>query len=201
MDMRDVLENRRSIRKFKEDKLPSETIHELVEAARLAPSGTNLQPWRFIAVTSTEKRAQLAKCSLSFVGQAPLVMVCCADINSMETRGQRVKELQESGAFAGTALEKVSVGDYVQKGQRDDAANLAYLSLNVAIGVEHMVLRGVDLGLGSCWIMMFSQRRVKALLDLPDSLHVVALVPFGYPAQDPELRPRLSQADIFLGEV
>jgi nitroreductase len=203
LELKEVIENRRSIRKFKEEKLTSETMDELLEAARLAPSGTNLQPWRFMAVTSAEKREQLAKCTfnVNFIAQAPLTMVCCVDIRALETRGQRVKELQESGAFAGTDLEKISISDYAEKRQRDDAANLAYLNLNVAIAIEHMILRGVDLGLGSCWVMLFSQKRVKELLNLPDSLYVTALVPFGYPAQEPNARLRLPQSDIFLGEV
>lgn len=203
MELKEVIESRRSIRKFRDEKLPTETIDNLLEAARLAPSGTNLQPWRFMAVTSAEKRVQLAKCTfnVNFIAQAPLTMVCCVDMGALETRGQRVKELQESGAFAGTDLEKISISDYAEKRQRDDAANLAYLNLNAAIAIEHMILRGVDLGLGSCWVMLFSQRRVKELLNLPDSLYVTALVPFGYPAQQPNARPRLPQSDIFLGEI
>ncbi|MDW7652278.1 MAG: nitroreductase family protein [Bacillota bacterium] len=203
MEFKDALTARRSIRQFKDDPLPAGTVAELLEAARLAPSGTNLQPWRFLAVTSLEMKKKLADCTynVGFLAQAPLTMVCCADVSALETRGQRVRELQENGAFAGTDLEKLSADNYTQKANRDDATNLAYLNLNVAIAIEHMILRGVDLGLGSCWVMLFSQRRVKELLNLPGTLHVTALVPFGYPAQQPKARPRLAQADIFLGEV
>ncbi|MCW3491448.1 nitroreductase family protein [Dethiobacter alkaliphilus] len=203
MELKAAIEKQRSIRKFKEDKLPGETIVELLESARQAPSGTNLQPWRFMAVTSQEKRERLAKCTynVNFIAQAPLIMVCCVDKSSVDTKGQRVKELRESGAFAGTDLEKMTGKDYAKKRPRDDAANLAYLSLNAAIAIEHMVLRAVDLGLGSCWVMLFSQRRVKELLELPESLHVVALLPVGYPAQDPKPRPRLAIDEIYLGEV
>jgi nitroreductase len=203
MELQKVIESRRSIRKFKGDPLPEGTISTLLEAARLAPSGTNLQPWRFMAVTSAEVRAKVAECTfnVNFISQAPLIMVCCADLSAPETRGQRVKELRENGAFAGTDLEKVSIDDYKSKAQPDAAATLAYLNINVAIAVEHMILKAVDLGLGSCWVMLFSQRKIKQLLNLPDSLYVTALVPIGYPAQEPAGRPSLPLADIFLGEV
>ncbi len=84
---------------------------------------------------------------------------------------------------------------------RDEAANLAYLNINVAIAVEQMILRAVDLGLGSCWVMLFSQNKVRELFSLPDNLFVTALVPFGYPDQQPPARPRMALEEIYLGEV
>lgn len=203
MELNKVLEQRRSIRQFKEDPLPEGTINTLLEAARLAPSGTNLQPWRFLAVTSADMRSKLSECTynVSFIKQAPLTMVCCADLSSLETRGLRVKELRDAGAFAGTELEKLSLAEYKKNTKSDLAASLSYLNLNVAIAIEHMVLKAVNMGLGSCWVMLFSQRKVKELLQLPDTLHVTALIPFGYPAQEPKRRPRLPLSDIYLGEV
>ena len=203
MELKQTIEERKSIRIFKEDPIKKETIKELLEAARLAPSGTNIQPWRFLAVTSEDMRKKLADCTfnVNFIAKAPLTMVCCADISSFKTQGKRVKELKEVGAFSGTDLGKGSLKDYSKKTKRDEKEALSYLHLNVAIAVEHMILRGVDLGLGSCWVMLFDQEKVKELLDLPDNLQVTALVPFGYPAQEPKPRPRLELDDIYLGEV
>jgi nitroreductase len=201
MELNDAILQRRSIRKFKPDAVDSATIAELLEAARLAPSGSNLQPWRFIAVTSEEMRAKLAATTLDFVCTAPLVMVCCADLNATETRAERSAELRAAGAFAGTQLENMSLADYQQRTQSDPAATAAYLSLNVAIAMEHMVLRAVELGLGSCWVFMFSRGKVKKVLDLPDNLLVTGLIPFGYPDQEPQQRPRLPLNQIYFGEV
>ena len=67
-----------------------------------------------------------------------------------------------------------------------------YLSLNVAIAIEHIALRAVDLGLGTCWIGGFSQDRVRKILGLEDHLFVVMLLSIGYPEQSPPQRPRLS---------
>jgi nitroreductase len=203
MELKSVLEQRRSIRIFRQEPLPPGTIGELLDAARLAPSGTNLQPWRFLAVTSAEKRQALADCTfnVNFIAQAPLTMVCCADRAASGARPERLRELSIAGAFAGTDLEKFDFSGYRKSVPRDEAAELAYLNLNVAIAVQQMILRGVDLGLGSCWVMLFSQTKVRELLGLPDSLSVTALVPFGYPAQTPPPRPRLNPDDIFLGEV
>ncbi len=200
MELKTAIEKRRSIRKFKPSSLPPEMINELLQAARLAPSGTNSQPWRFIAVTSEEMRKKLGACTLNFVGDAPLVMVCCVDLNYTETRAERFSELKEAGALSGTTLEKISPEDYKKNIKSDPAADLAYGNLNAAIAIEHMILRGTDLGLGSCWIFMFSRKKVKALFSLPDNIVVTALVPFGYSDQDPPPRPRLPMENIFLGE-
>ncbi|MDW7673363.1 MAG: nitroreductase family protein [Bacillota bacterium] len=198
-----AIEQRRSIRKFKSDEVESEIIKQLLEAAQLAPSGSNIQPWRFMAVTSEGMRAKLTECTLgmNFIAKAPLTMVCCTDLAASEAKGERVMELKNAGAFKDTPLENVDVSLYKEKSKLDDAANLAYLNLNTAIAIEQMILRGTDLGLGSCWVMMFSQRKVKQLLNLPENIHVVALVPFGYPDQDPKPRPRIPMEQIFLGEV
>jgi nitroreductase len=203
VELQAVLKQRRSIRAFKPEPLPPGTIAELLESARLAPSGTNLQPWRFLAVTSEEKRQALAACTfnVNFIAQAPLTMVCCADRAATAARSERLRELSNAGAFAGTDLEKFDFSGYRKKMPRDEAAELAYLNVNVAIAVQQMILRAVDLGLGSCWVMLFSQEKVKELLALPDNLNVTALVPFGYPAQEPAERPRLTIDEIYLGEV
>ena len=55
MELKEVIETRRSIRKFKTDPVPEAYIDELLEAARLAPSGGNIQPWRFVVIKSPEK--------------------------------------------------------------------------------------------------------------------------------------------------
>lgn len=203
MEFRRVVEERRSIRKFRTDPLDPDVIGRVLEAARLAPSGTNVQPWRFIAVTSQAMREKLAACTyhMSFIAQAPLVMVCCADLTSLGDRARRFRELEAAGVFKGTELEQLPRSIYRERISRDDAADLAYLNVNVAIAVEHMILQGVDLGLSSCWVMMFNRKKTMELLALPETYHVLTLVPFGFAAQSPAARPRLPLETIYLGEV
>lgn len=204
MELSQVIEKRRSIRRFKPDPVPDEHLQALLEAARLAPSGSNIQPWRFVVVKDPETRQKLGECTfgLRFVAQAPAVIVCCADLKAVETRPQRYAELWAAGAFAGTDLENLDPAGMARtKVETDEEAARAYVSLNTAIAIEHMVLKAVDLGLGSCWVMMFSPGKVKRLLNLGESIVVVALLPVGYPDQDPPPRPRVPKEDILLGWV
>lgn len=203
MELMDAIYRRRSIRKFKPDPVPESYITELLEAARLAPSGTNIQPWRFVVMESPEMRQRLAECTfgLNFIARAPVTIVCCADLEAVKTRPRRIAELREAGAFAGTDLEKINSENYLQQREMDLAAARAYVSLNTAIAIEHMVLRATDLGLGSCWVMMFSHKQVKQLLGLGDNIIIVALLPVGFPDQDPPPRPRLKLEEIVLKRV
>ncbi|SFR07171.1 nitroreductase family protein [Desulfoscipio geothermicus] len=202
MELNEVIRKRRSIRKFKPDPVPDDYIREILEAARLAPSGTNLQPWRFVVVKSVEKRRELAHYTLKFVTNAPVVIACCTDLTAYKQTPQRIKELAEAGAFAGTDLETAGTEEYMKRRREmDEHALRAYASLNTAIGIEHLILRATDLGLGTCWIMMFQQKGVKEVLGLEEDMVVVALVPVGYPDQDPPARPRLPIEQLLIKEV
>jgi len=115
-----------------------------------------------------------------------------------------MKELREAQAFVDTPLNndnKDSSDDNKKEPNIDVAALKAYLNLNAAIAIDHITLRAVDLGLGSCWVMMFDKEKVKNLLDLDERYDVVALLPIGYPDQDPNQRPRLDISEVLLKEI
>ncbi len=62
--------------------------------------------------------------------------------------------------------------------------------IDVAIAVDHMTLQAVEEGLGTCWVCAFSEPDVKSILDIPEPVRVVALLPLGYPAECPPARSR-----------
>jgi len=184
------------------ESIPETFITQLIEAARLAPSGSNMQPTRFVVVKSEAARAQLGQASpLPFVSQAPVVIVCCVDTESFGGLGTRIQELKEAGAFADTPLDKMDPESYAKGRTMDKPTAEAYLRLNAAIAIEHITLRAVDLGLGTCWVMMFDQEKVKQILGLGENYNVVALIPVGYSDQKPNARPRLELSQILLKEV
>lgn len=202
MELLDAMKARRSIRKFKSDPIPEALVTQLIEAAQLAPSGSNIQPTRFVVIKSDAVRAQLSQATpLPFVSQAPVVIACCVDSESLGGMGTRTRELKEAGAFAGTPLDKIDPESYTKRKPMEPAKAEAYLRLNAAIAIDHITLRAVDLGLGTCWIMMFDQEKVKQLLGLAENYNVVALIPVGYPDQDPNPRPRIELSQILLKEI
>ncbi|MEM2322245.1 MAG: nitroreductase family protein [Candidatus Bathyarchaeia archaeon] len=80
MDVFEAIQKRRSVRAYEPTPVPRETLKRVLEAARLAPSAGNIQPWHFIVVTDAEKRRQLAEAPFAgFLREAPVVIVGCGD--------------------------------------------------------------------------------------------------------------------------
>ncbi|MBN1405956.1 MAG: nitroreductase family protein [Candidatus Omnitrophica bacterium] len=69
--------------------------------------------------------------------------------------------------------------------------------IDLAIAIDHMILEATELGIGSCWIGAFYEDRVKEVLNIPEAIRVVELLPLGYPAdKKPVEKPRLSLKEI-----
>jgi len=81
MSVMDVIKKRKSIRSYLGKPVEEAKLNEMLEAARLAPSASNRQEWRFVVVTDAAKRAALAHAALDqgFVKEAPVVIACCAE--------------------------------------------------------------------------------------------------------------------------
>lgn len=80
-----------------------------------------------------------------------------------------------------------------QSGQRD---GLDYFMLDMGIACEHLILEAAAWGVGSCWAGVFDSAKVRAVLDIPEEVAVVALIPLGYTSYEPRPRPRLELAEI-----
>jgi nitroreductase len=157
-----VFQRRCSCRAFSPEPLPRETLVELLEAARWAPSGGNLQPWRFVVVRDMSRRLALAYAAhgQAFVAEAPAVVVVCA-------------------------LAEVSARHYGERGRE------LYCLQDTAAAAENLLLRATELGLGSCWVGAFEEEAASRALGLDESWRPVALIPVGWPRGRPPERTRL----------
>ncbi|HEY8875107.1 MAG TPA: nitroreductase family protein [Desulfosporosinus sp.] len=203
MDIKMAMMERRSIRKYKSDPVPDDMLQELLEAARLAPSGTNQQPWRFIVIKNQEvkERVQAAAFQQKFLSQAPVLLVCCADLTTYahNTR-KRLQELIDAGVFGPEAFDSYPDIDK-PKDSNTLKAFIPHAMLNVGIAMEHIALRAVSLGLGTCWVQLMKAKQISQILELPEHLVITGLMPVGFPDQNPAPRPRVSIQDIVYREV
>lgn len=200
---KEAIEKRRSIRKFKPDPIPQDVFNELIEAARLAPSGCNAQPWRFKIVTDEATKNQLvaAAHNQSFIGKAPAILVCCADLKGYaDNLVSSTQDLESAGALG-------EDGTVIVQGIKQRASVLKTLTasqlglivgFNVAIAIEHIVLRALDYGLGTCWIKLVDAEQVRKIFNWDENTIVVALLPIGYPAENPKSRRRKSLDEIIM---
>lgn len=201
MELSDVIASRRSIRKFRDEDISADTVRLLLDAARLAPSGSNLQPARFIVAQSpTAKEALSRYTPYKFIVKASVIFVCCADLTAITTRDQRVEELLQEGAFDGVDIDMNDASTTTSPIMNKEIVK-AYLSMNVAIAVEHIVLKAVDLGLGSCWLGRFDHDKVQEYLALDENIYPIVLLPVGHPNQSPKARPRLTLDKLVLKTI
>ncbi len=79
MSVLEVIRERRSVRRYRPDPIPEESLLRVMEAARFSPSGKNLQPWRFILVKDSSLKQHLAAAAVgqSFIAEAPVIVVAC----------------------------------------------------------------------------------------------------------------------------
>ncbi len=202
----EAIQKRRSIRKYAPDDVPQEMIDQMLEAARLAPSGSNRQPWRFLVVKDKDTRKKLRDICLEqkFIEEALVVIICFADLErySQETRKKRRQEFMDSGVTATLSgrfadPEFVAQMDASPTPPREELIPGAIA--NTYIAVEHLVLMATALGLGTCWVGGFDRQEINCLFDLSDNLIPVVVIPVGYPAGEiPPQRPRLRLDEILV---
>ena len=206
MDVMEAIARRRSIRSFRPDPVPMALIEELLEAARLAPSGGNTQPWRFLMVTDPEEKKRVRALSLDqrFLEEAPVLIICFGDTKafSKEAGKARFREFRQfgvletlSGLFADPERRReIEATPEMPRGQMISAA-LAY----TYIAIEHLVLMATALGLGSCWVgALGGSGELNALFGLPYNLIPAAIIPIGYTDKWPSPRPRLPMEEILV---
>ncbi len=163
------IEMRRSIREYINKQVENEKITEILESARLAPSGSNTQPWHFIVVKSEENRRKVMEASHNqkWMLTAPVFIVCIADVRC------RIKEDIE------VYLDDNSPQDEVKRIIRDTSISAGY-----------MLLQANNLGLGVCWVAEFTQEEFRPVLNIPSDKYVVGVITVGYPNETPKARPR-----------
>ncbi len=154
----ETIKRRRSIRHYSHKPVEESKIIQVLEAARLAPSSSNTQPWHFIVVQKPDTIRKLSDCVPigskifinEFVKSAPVIIVACG---IPKTRNHLITK------FFGLSL----------------------LAIDVAIAIEHMVLAATELDLGTCWVGWFSEKKLKMLLRIPRNVRIISLLTLGYP--------------------
>jgi nitroreductase len=161
-----ILGGRRSIRRFLPTPVEPEKLRACLEAARIAPSAHNVQPWRFIVVDDPALKERLAAAAFSgfysgskFAAQAPVILVLVAKPGRATAR----------------------LGSRIQ--------GVPYYLIDMGIAGEHIVLQAEELGLATCWMGWFSYRRARKVLGIPKGFKLVAMMPLGYAASRPRREP------------
>ncbi len=181
MELKKVIENRRSIRAFKKTNVSNEIIEDILNCGRLAPSAKNRQPWYFVIVKD-EIKDKIADLMLN---------------DTINNTKEERKKLKCPSSVTPTAkvIKEAPILVLIFR-DKDDNWNIGD-SLSIGACVENICLRATDLGLGSLWIrdIVYVADEVAKMLNHED-LDLNCAVSIGYPNQSPKARPRKELKDI-----
>ena len=159
----ELVKKRRSVRRYLDKPVEREEILACLEAARLAPSAENVQPWRFLVVDDPAVKDRFAAevftgiYSMSrFAGRAPVLILVLGRLDLVANRlGRRIQ-------------------------------GVPFYLIDIGIAGEHLVLQAEELGLGACWIGWFNIRRARKFFRIPRRYKIVCLLSLGHPETRPQ---------------
>lgn len=170
MDFLQLVQKRQSDRSYLDTPVKREDVELCIEAARLAPSACNSQPWKFVIVDDAQLLHDMADASAGmgmnkFARQAPVIIAV----------------VQEKMNFT------ASIGSVIKDKE--------YSLLDIGIAVEHLCLQAAELGLGTCIMGWFDEKKVKKLLGIKNR-RVPLLISLGYPAGATRAKKRKATDDM-----
>ncbi|OQB68128.1 MAG: putative NAD(P)H nitroreductase [Bacteroidetes bacterium ADurb.Bin139] len=155
MDFSELIKLRQSVRQYSDRSVEREKIIACLEAARLAPSANNSQPWKFIVVDEPELKNRVADCTASlgmnkFTYQAPvMVVVVLEKENLFSSLGGKVKD-------------KI------------------FCHYDVGLAIGQFCLQAAELGLGTCIIGWFDEKKIRELLNINRKRRIPLIISLGY---------------------
>ncbi len=163
-----LVKQRQSVRKYTGQPVEEEKLQRCLEAARLAPSASNSQPWKFIVVNEPELVQKVAKETIgplstfnNFVPQAPVIVAI--------------------------VIEKMKVFTKIGASIQDRE----YPLIDIGIAAEHFCLQAAEEGLGTCMLGWFNEKPIKELLNIPKDRRIGLLITLGYAPEDYKLRQKI----------
>jgi len=166
MKFLDLVKIRQSVRKYLNKPVEKEKIERCLEAARLAPSANNSQPWRFIVIDEPKLKERLAHKTFSklisfnsFSLQAPVLILLIS---------QRAKIVAKIGGII---------------------KNKPFELIDIGIAAEHLCLQAAEEGLGTCMLGWFDEKGIKKILNIPSKRRIELVITLGYPELE-KIRPK-----------
>ncbi len=168
MDFHELINHRQSVRKYQDKPVEREKIEKIINAVHLAPSACNSQPWKIIIVDDPDLKNEVAQATFSktisfnkFAVQAPAIAVLVIE---------KAKMIAQIGG---------------------SIKNMEYPKIDIGIAASHFCLQAAELGLGTCMIGWFDEKKIQQLLKIPEKRKIGLVITLGYPPEDHKLRQKI----------
>lgn len=193
-----VVQGRRSVRKFLPDPVPIEDIRELIQTATKAPSASNRQMWRFVAVANPKLRAQMGEAVVRALERI-------ASWPAAEGHQQRILAAKSWSLFFAEAPVVIAVLGERYTSPTDEVLEAAGLGeaererlrgrpdlQSIGAVIQTLLLAAHAKGYGTCWMCapLVAAPEMEQLLGTPEGFALKAIIPLGKPAEEPAARPR-----------
>ncbi len=163
-----LVKTRQSVRKYTDQPVEEDKLQRCLEAARLAPSASNSQPWKFVVVNDPELVKKVGAETIGplssfnkFVPDAPVIVAIVIE---------KMKVLTKLGA---------SIQDR------------EYPLIDIGIAAENFCLQAAEDGLGTCMLGWFNEKPIKELLKIPKDRRIGLLITLGYAPENYHLREKI----------
>jgi len=177
------LRTRRTVRRFKPDLIPEETVNRILEIAHFAPSAHDLHPWRFVNLKTTESRAKLGKALIDAM-KADMLLESVDETEIEKRRANSVRRLDEAPIIILLCSDSSAV--------RENKLEEQIMSIqSVSNAGLYLLLAAHAEGLGGNWICwpLYAQDETRRSLNLPTEWNPQAMFFLGLPAEIPARKP------------
>ena len=161
MDIEDAIYKRRTIRRFKQDPIPIKTLKKLIDYARVAPAGSNIQSIEYIIINTTDMTEKVF----------PLVRWAA----SLPKKDREPEVFRRPTAYI-----IVLVNTNIKKN---------YFEYDIGAAVENILLGAMKFNIGSCWMGSFNGRKIRKLLKVPNHYEITHVISLGYPDEECVMEP------------
>jgi nitroreductase len=162
MDVIEAIATRRSIRRFSDKPVEEGILEPLLDAVRMSPSWANMQCWRFIIVRDPALRARISELTYVESFMAP-------------------KGYKANPSKAGVAEAPVLIVACADPQQSGELWGQQYYMADIGIAAQTLMLAAHSMGLGTVFVGVFEEEKLRLLLGIPSHIRIVGLFPIGYP--------------------
>ncbi len=164
----ELVNQRQSVRSYSNRSVEKEKLEKCLEAARLAPSACNSQPWHYIVVDDAGLKQKIARETTDpvtrmnrFADEAPILVVIILEKPKIITQ----------------------IGEVIK--------NKEYPLIDLGVTAEHFCLQAAELGMGTCMMGWFNQKPIQKLLNIPRNKNIGLIISLGYPSEGYKQRQKV----------
>ncbi len=172
MQLYEAITKRRSIRRFKQDAVPLETLKRLVSAARVAPSAANIQPLRYVLVTNRD--------------------LCRKLFPALKWAAYIAPRGNPPAGEEPTAYVVVLVNKYIARSD---------YQLDAGAAIQNLLLAAVEEAIGSCWLGAIDRDTIREILRVSDGFEIESVIALGYPNEEPAVEPMKESVEYWKDET